>query len=202
VNRGDYAANAGGMLNKQTVPNNVENSGGPDSYSAYDAWSKDMTDNTGGAPCYTPSSVKYATGVVYQRSMIRAKDILDGQSKTYAVGEKFALIDQYGTGDDPADNEYLFVGYDNDTNRSSQPMPNAPTIANVMQDDRSTNTFGGLTFGGNDAIGRDLWGSAHRNTFNMVFVDGSVHSVPYNIDVNVHMQLANRMDGKTPKFDF
>ncbi len=190
----DYAANAGGMLNRQALPNGVENGGGP-ATSDSPIWS------TTTAMHAIQAIRHYATGIVYQLSAVRQKDITDGLSKTYAVGEKFEVIDQYGTGDDPADNEWMFVGYDNDTNRSAQPIPNAPNIANVVQDDRSANTFGGLTFC-TDEIGRNLWGSAHRNTMNMVFCDGSVHNVPYNIDVTVHMALANRMDGKTPKYDF
>ena len=192
VTRMDYAASAGGMLNKQTLGNGLENGSGPGSYADYSSWAAGTGNN-----CFVPTDSHYATGVVFQRSMIRAKDILDGQSKTYAVGEKFEQIDKYGNGTDPADNEWMFVGYDNDTNRSAQPITTG--TANVVQDDRSTNTIAGRGF---DDIGRNLWGSAHRNTMNMVFCDGSVHGIPYNIDVKVHMQLANRMDGNTPKFDF
>jgi prepilin-type processing-associated H-X9-DG protein len=43
-----------------------------------------------------------------------------------------------------------------------------------------------------------MWGSAHPSTFNMVFCDGAVHAIPYNIDLTVHQQLANRNDGITP----
>ena len=46
--------------------------------------------------------------------MIRIKDITDGTHCTYVVGEKFMAIDLYGTGSDNSDNEWLFVGYDND----------------------------------------------------------------------------------------
>ena len=49
--------------------------------------------------------------------MIRIKDITDGTGKTYAVGEKFLQTDLYGTGYDAADNEWMFVGYDNDMYR-------------------------------------------------------------------------------------
>jgi prepilin-type N-terminal cleavage/methylation domain-containing protein/prepilin-type processing-associated H-X9-DG protein len=195
VVRMDYAANAGGMLGKQGISNGLENGGGPADIPSYAAWA--APPSGAGYACYIPSDSHYATGVVYQISTVRQKDITDGLSKTYAVGEKFEAIDQYGTGNDPADNEWMFVGYDNDTNRSSQPI--TTTTANVVQDDRSTNTIAGMAF---SDIGRNMWGSAHRNTMNMVFCDGSVHDIPYSIDPTVHMQLANRMDGHTPKIDF
>jgi len=51
-------------------------------------------------------------------------------------------------------------------------------------------------------LGRNLWGSAHSATMNMLFCDGSVHGVPYSVDVNVHRSLANRGDGKNLKYDF
>jgi prepilin-type N-terminal cleavage/methylation domain-containing protein/prepilin-type processing-associated H-X9-DG protein len=192
VVRMDYAANAGGMLFKQGISNGLENGSGPADIPSYSGWA-----TTTGIACTTPSDSHYATGIVFQISAVRQKDITDGLSKTYAVGEKFEAIDQYGTGSDPADNEWMFVGYDNDTNRSAQPITN--NTANVVQDDRSSNMIAGFNY---SDIGRNLWGSAHRNTMNMVFCDGSVHDIPYSIDPTVHMQLANRMDGHTPKIDF
>ncbi len=194
VSRMDYAANAGGMLGKQGIENGLENGGGPADIPSYAAWA---APGATGNLCYVLTDTHYATGIVYQVSTVRQKDITDGLSKTYAVGEKFEAIDQYGSGSDPADNEWMFVGYDNDTNRSAQPI--TPNTSNVVQDDRSTNTLAGFAY---SDIGRNLWGSAHRNTMNMVFCDGSVHEIPYSIDPTVHMALANRMDGKTPKFDF
>ncbi len=117
----DYAANAGGMLGKQGISNGLENGSGPADITSYSGWA-----TTTGVACSTSSDSHYATGIVYQIIAVRQKDITDGLSKTYAVGEKFEVIDQYGTGSDPADNEWMFVGYDNDTNRMrsrSQTIP-------------------------------------------------------------------------------
>ena len=54
------------------------------------------------------------------------------------------------------------------------------------------------------------WGSAHSSTFNMVFCDGSVHTIPYTIDsagpsrakAGVHQWLGNRADGNAFQIDF
>jgi prepilin-type processing-associated H-X9-DG protein len=40
-----------------------------------------------------------------------------------------------------------------------------------------------------------MWGSAHLAAFNMVFCDGSVHSLPYSIDLLNHRRLHNRASG-------
>jgi prepilin-type processing-associated H-X9-DG protein len=54
------------------------------------------------------------------------------------------------------------------------------------------------------------WGSAHPSTFNMVFCDGSVHTIPYTIDsagpsrakAGIHQWLGNRADGNAFQIEF
>jgi prepilin-type processing-associated H-X9-DG protein len=41
----------------------------------------------------------------------------------------------------------------------------------------------------------DMWGSAHPAVFNMLFCDGSVHSIAYEIDLLVHRWQHNRAAG-------
>jgi prepilin-type processing-associated H-X9-DG protein len=41
------------------------------------------------------------------------------------------------------------------------------------------------------------FGSAHVNGFNMVFCDGAVRTVSYNISTLVHQNLASRNDGQS-----
>jgi prepilin-type processing-associated H-X9-DG protein len=47
-----------------------------------------------------------------------------------------------------------------------------------------------------------LWfypfGSAHPSTWNMVFCDGSVHSLSYNISLTTHQALATRAASDSP----
>jgi prepilin-type processing-associated H-X9-DG protein len=39
------------------------------------------------------------------------------------------------------------------------------------------------------------FGSAHSTGFNVVFCDGSVHTIAYDIDALSHRALANRYEG-------
>jgi prepilin-type processing-associated H-X9-DG protein len=43
------------------------------------------------------------------------------------------------------------------------------------------------------------FGSAHPGSLNMAFCDGSVQSVSYDIDRDIHRYLANRLDGNSAK---
>ena len=96
VVRGDYSANAG-----DTGNNEID----------------------GPATAAAPPDVTTYTGICFRRSMIRTRDITDGTSKTYAVGEKFMATDLYTTGQDNSDNEFLYVGFDNDLYRTALVQP-------------------------------------------------------------------------------
>jgi prepilin-type N-terminal cleavage/methylation domain-containing protein/prepilin-type processing-associated H-X9-DG protein len=143
------------------------------------------------------------TGVSFARSKVRIKDITDGVSKTYMVGEKFLYSDQYDTGQDTSDNEWAWVGFDNDMYVASWEAPAHDHFRPIVG---GTPTASGTDY--------DRWGGAHPSTFNMVFCDGSVHSIPYGIDSadpagtpartkkGVHQWLANRADGNSFQIDF
>jgi len=206
VARMDYAACAGGMAGKQPVPNDVELHDNPQGPGPANNQADIDLYLSGSAPyglnlCEDRNNNnRYATGVVYSRSMVRLKQVSDGLGKTYAVGEKFLMIDKYGTGNDGADNEWMFVGFDNDANRSATDIGDGIN-SNILRDDRSTTVVNGDTLD-HSGLGRNLWGSAHPSAFNMVFCDGSVHSIPFTLDLKTHRQLGNRMDGQTPNFTF
>ena len=93
----DYSANAGDQL----PPNDDQNGNGG---------------TVAAGPPAVPAPFRF-TGIVYQRSTVRLAEIGDGTSNTMMVGEKHVSIQNYLTGLDQADNENLFVGFDNDTTR-------------------------------------------------------------------------------------
>jgi len=122
------------------------------------------------------------TGVSFQRSRVSHAEVRDGTSVTYLVGEKYLNPEHYGDGVDPADNEDLYAGYDNDLFRTTHGS------RSPMQDTRGyTDTF--------------RFGSAHYAIFNMALCDGSVHAISYTIDPEAHRRLGNRMDRQFVSLD-
>ena len=119
------------------------------------------------------------TGICYERSEVTMANVVDGASNTYMIGEKYLSPDHYLNGLDGADNENLYVGFDNNQYRSTAPGWSP-------SQDRPG-------FGGN---GLEGFGSAHAAGFNVVFCDGSVRSISYSIDAETHRCLGNRMDGQ------
>ncbi len=60
-------------------------------------------------------------GSVFAEVKSRSRLVKDGTSKTLIIGEKFLPIDQYNTGINPADNESITTGFDNDNMRVADP---------------------------------------------------------------------------------
>jgi prepilin-type processing-associated H-X9-DG protein len=152
VGRSDYAGNCGDYPSDEA-------DGGPPSL------------EKGDDPTYGWKDTSYLTGILYLRSDIRIARITNGTSNTFLIGEKYLNPDHYETGTDGADNEHMYVGYDNDTTRTTYYRP--------LQDTRgTTDTF--------------RFGSAHTGGLNMVYCDGSVHFVAFAVDPDVFKRAGNR----------
>jgi prepilin-type processing-associated H-X9-DG protein len=124
------------------------------------------------------------TGINYFGSEIKVNHVLDGMSNTYMVGEKYLNAASYDTDGteleaDPGDNINMYSGYDWDINRWTC------TKCEPAQD-----RFGEEAFAS--------FGSAHPGGLNMVYCDGSVRVVSYDVEPDVHRRLGNRLDGGGP----
>ncbi len=116
-------------------------------------------------------------GILYQRSRVRIKQIIRGTSNVYLVGERYLSVDNYYTGMDPADNEVMYCGFDNDLYRSS--------ATGRPQQDQKGNP--------NDRI----YGSAHAGGFNMAYADGSVRIIEYAVNLATYKEAGSR-NSETP----
>ena len=131
-------------------------------------------------------------GMLAYNVVSRLKDVTDGLSQVFLVGEKFLTTDRWTTGTDPADNENMLVGYDNDNYRSSSPVYFPP-----RQDARASVVA--AAGGGNRFF---VWGSAHVGGFNMALCDGSVRPIRYTIDQASFARFGNRRDGQPLAYEF
>ena len=129
---------------------------------------------------------------------VRSKDVVDGLTKTYLVGEKAMYASRY-SGDDVGDWGNIFTGIDDPqfsgrwAFRVPKRDPYAP--ANASEDNPTPySPIGNRVFG-------DIptnFGSAHPSTWNAVFCDGSVHALSYNMSLSTHQALATRAAGDSP----
>jgi prepilin-type N-terminal cleavage/methylation domain-containing protein/prepilin-type processing-associated H-X9-DG protein len=164
--RSDYASNIGFALDSSGNPDTNQ-----DTANQNGAGPGDL--KTGDDPKFwntSPYNRKW-TGVIFQRSEIRIGDITNGTSNTYLLGEKYLNPTDYLTGMDGADNENMYIGFDNDICRITAIAP--------RQDKR----------GYQDYI---RFGSAHVGGFNMLYCDGRVEVVGYDVDPKVHLRAGDR----------
>jgi prepilin-type N-terminal cleavage/methylation domain-containing protein len=182
--RGDYCANAG----DQRFP---EQLAAPALQSMNDPkFVFDKTDD--------PSQIGYSTGVSYYQSTVSIRQITDGTSHKYAVGEKFLYVDRYYTGDDPGDNEWLWTGWNSDlyrtagVNYQSTPPPNGQTRSPVPPQRDMLSTQADATTQHYESV---MWGGPHQAGFIMVYCDGSVHVLDFGIDLLLHRRMHNRFWG-------
>lgn len=162
VGKTDYAGNGGEMFDKgegsfSGPPRNQE--------SDYTNW----------------LDTSKASGIFFQRSTVGNRDVLDGLSKTYFVGEKYIQNNQLESNVRRAigDDQSMYIGVDYDTIRWA-----ANPSRGVLSPRRDESTF----------KENESFGSAHFGGCYFAFGDGSVRLVSYGIDENVYRYMANRKD--------
>lgn len=178
--KSDYAINIGGDSDVGDYwsfpgPNSEAQA---EAYTAQNRWPDPDPE-----PPEQPRDGQVFNGLCHVRSQVRVAEITDGTSNTYLIGEKYIRPESYGgspsqsdlTTYDTGDNETIFTGFNRDYQRSSVDPP---------QQDRM-------------GFKRDfIWGSAHSGALNMSLCDGSVRTVSYDIDPDVHRYYGIRYDGQ------
>jgi prepilin-type N-terminal cleavage/methylation domain-containing protein len=110
-------------------------------------------------------------GVSFRMSRLQAASIFDGLSNTYLVGEKSVQTTSYDTGSAEGDSRPLVVGYGPDAARWGHLPPQRDSI-----------TPGSAS----------AFGSAHAGGWNTAYADGSVKTMGYDIEADLHRRLSNR----------
>jgi prepilin-type N-terminal cleavage/methylation domain-containing protein/prepilin-type processing-associated H-X9-DG protein len=182
----DYAASVGGSPTSTAHvvyyegPRNGTDTRAPIPDGVSNPWA-----SHGGGNAYTGSRIamqSLRSGVSYLLSRVEPASITDGTSSTYLIGEKYLNPDSYTTLGNWTDNRGMYQGEDADTCGWSVNGSDYDRLAPTQ--DRP-------------GLNRDYaFGSCHSGSLQMVFCDGSVRPVPYEIDKVLHSRLGNRKDGQ------
>ena len=127
----------------------------------------------------------------------RMAQITDGTSNTIVVGEKFVRPNLY-EGGTWSDDRGWSDGWDPDTVRSTCYEPLQDSL-NVPE---SVSKYGAGIVNTFKSGQMDIpnFGSAHVSGLNMVFADGAVHTISFDVDPVLFDALGNREDGKVIDF--
>jgi prepilin-type N-terminal cleavage/methylation domain-containing protein len=187
----DYGANFTDLRNYQT------NDVGPKSLADYDThiWKHSGTDFIRQAHTnYNSKSPTGHTGVIYQRSEIKFRQITDGTTYTYLLGERNLDPNRYEEGQPPHDDQNMYVGHNEDNlcatmvwfpgfeNTGAPIRPPRPDTPGLVHN---------LGFGG-----------PHPGGWIALFCDGSVRFLPYEMEVTLHQRFGNRLDGEVVNAPF
>jgi prepilin-type N-terminal cleavage/methylation domain-containing protein/prepilin-type processing-associated H-X9-DG protein len=176
VVRGDYGACMGGIsipYDGFGEPNTLEDGRSTCNTTTCFDWNNAVKLKTGKAD---KTLKQIVDGVVLYRWPVKLREISDGLSKTYLIGEKALSVPFYETGEAPWDDQSYYIGFDQDVNLSAYYVPIADPPTKVQVPFR--------------------FGSAHTSVFNMVFCDGSVHPISYDIELAAHKALGSRNGGE------
>lgn len=132
-------------------------------------------------PTHKPTPIE-TSGITNLAQIITLRDITDGQSHTYLVGEKSVDPDDYHSTLSIGDDQGPYNSDALDALRYAAANSAASSYAAPMQDRPGVDAYFGF-------------GSAHAGAMNMAMCDGSVRSISYNISEPAHRRLANRQDG-------
>jgi prepilin-type N-terminal cleavage/methylation domain-containing protein len=112
---------------------------------------------------------------------VAPKDIVDGLSSTYLIGEKSMDVLHYASGEDVGDRAPVAGLTDhNGAANSYVRFAGRPPARDVSNNCQSCHDFG----------------SAHAACWNMSMTDGSVHALSYSMDIRLHLALASIYGGE------
>jgi prepilin-type N-terminal cleavage/methylation domain-containing protein/prepilin-type processing-associated H-X9-DG protein len=139
---------------------------------------------------------RYANGLIFPGSKVKPSEIKDGTSYTLLAGEKYLNSDHYYTGLDLGDNESMYMGDNADIARWTAThdyfRPKDPSASNTVEQVvlRPMRDRPGVP-------NYNSYGSAHATGLNVLFCDGAVESINYNVDPMVWILLGGRNDKQT-----
>jgi prepilin-type N-terminal cleavage/methylation domain-containing protein len=177
VGKADYAACSGEDLDasKNPIAPVTDGVGGPSGGGGSNVYSVGDSMSGSAWAAMIGTDPDRTTGIIFRRSTIKMKDIPDGSSHTYVGGEKYLDPDHYY--DSYTDNDQPWsAAFDIDCIRWTY----NPTCAPRRDQRGAYNPY--------------IFGSAHSSAFNMLFGDGAVHSISYDISPETHRRLGRRND--------
>jgi len=121
---------------------------------------------------YAASNLE-GTGAIRRYDPVRMQEVTDGTTKTLVVADKRLNIRMLGEWQED-DNEGYSSGWDEDTVRRTEKLPEPDHVGDTDGDER--------------------FGSSHSGGFNGVFLDGSVHFLSFEIDLTVLKRLGDKSD--------